>query len=281
MGTTKLVSETLPRFGIETTVVDQTQSNSFAEAIRPNTRLIIIETPANPTLTLTDIKAVTNIARSHGIVTLADNTFATPLNQQPLSLGVDIVCHSATKYLGGHADLTAGVIVASKAQIESIWQTLIVLGPVCSPMDAWLLLRGLRTLPLRVDRQNKTAYEIAKFLQEHPKIETVFYPALPSHQQYEIAQKQMKAAGGLMAVAIKGDYKETERFVSSLKLFAQAVSLGGVESLIVHAAAMWGGTLNDEEMKTANIAPNLVRISIGLEHPQDLIGDLEQALNCA
>ena len=278
MSTSKLVDEFLPRFGIETTVVDQTSTSAFADAIKHNTKLLLIETPANPTLTITDIKAITDIARAHGIVTIADNTFATPINQQPLSLGVDIVCHSATKYLGGHHDLTSGIIISTKKMIESIWHSFIILGSVCSPMDAWLLLRGLRTLPLRVARQNSTTLEVAKFLQKHPKVEQVFYPGLENHPQYAIAKKQMKEFGGVLAVAIRGGYKETERFVSALKLPINAVSLGGVKSLIVHAAAMWAGTMSDEQMKAANIAPNLVRISIGLEHPQDLMEDLDSAL---
>lgn len=281
MATSKLISELLPQFGVESTVVDQTDVGAFARAVKPNTRLIHLETPANPTMALTDIAAVCSLAKSinQGIVVSCDNTFASPVNQQPLAFGADIVMHSATKSLGGHHDLTAGVVVSSKERCQKIWNTAITLGATLSPMDAWLLLRGLRTLGVRVRQQNTTAMQIAQYLEHHPGIEKVFYPGLPSHPQHALAKQQMRGFGGVIAVWVKGGYTQTANFVASLKLFTNAVSLGGVESLAVHAAAMWAGTMNDEQMRQANVQPNAVRLSIGLEAAEDLCADLNQALD--
>ena len=280
MATSKLVSELLPQFGVESTFVDQTDLSAFSRAIRPNTRLIHLETPANPTMALTDIAAVCSLAKSldQGIVVSCDNTFASPVNQQPLALGVDIVMHSATKWLGGHHDVTAGVVVSSKERCKKIWNTAITLGSTLSPMDAWLLLRGMRTLGVRVRQQNASAMQVAQHLENHPGIEKVFYPGLPSHSQHALAKQQMRGFGGVIAVWVKGGYPQTANFVANLKLFAHAVSLGGVESLAVHAAAMWAGTMNDEQMRQANVQPNAVRLSIGLEDSSDLCADLDQAL---
>ncbi len=278
MSTAKIMDEMLPKFGVEVTLVEQADVSAFEKAIRPNTKLIMLESPANPTLVVTDIAAVAELARPHGIIVVADNTFATPINQRPHDLGVDVVVHSATKYLGGHHDLTAGVICTSEELAERIWQTHISLGSVLSPMDAWLLLRGLRTLPVRVERINANALALARFLEEQPQIERVHYPGLASHPQHELAKRQMRGFGGMMALEIKGGYEETERFVSALRLPLNAVSLGGVDSLVVHTAAMWGGVMTEEQMRTAGIQPNYVRFSVGLEHVDDLKADLWQAL---
>jgi methionine-gamma-lyase len=278
MGTDKIMDEMLPKFGVEVTLVEQADPSAFEKALRPNTKLIMLESPANPTMVVTDIAAVTELAKPRGIIVVADNTFATPINQRPHDLGVDVVVHSATKYLGGHHDLTAGVICTSEDLADRIWQTHTVLGSVLSPMDAWLLLRGLRTLPVRVERINANALALARFLEEQPQIERVHYPGLPSHPQHELAKRQMRGFGGMMALEIKGGYEETARFVSALNLPLNAVSLGGVESLVVHTAAMWGGVMSEEQMKTAGIQPNYVRLSVGLEHIEDLKADLRQAL---
>ena len=278
MSTAKIMDEMLPKFGVDVTLVEQTDVGDFERAIRPNTKLIMLESPANPTMVVTDIAAVTELAKPRGIIVVADNTFATPINQRPHELGVDVVVHSATKYLGGHHDLTAGVICTSEALADRIWQTHISLGSVLSPMDAWLLLRGLRTLPVRMERINANALALARFLEEQPQIERVHYPGLPSHPQHELAKRQMRGFGGMMALEIKGGYEETARFVSALNLPLNAVSLGGVESLVVHTAAMWGGVMTEEQMKTAGIQPNFVRFSVGLEHVEDLKADLWQAL---
>lgn len=279
MGTAKILDEMLPRFGVEVTLVEQADVAAIAAAIRPQkTKLIMVETPANPTLVLTDLAAVVERARPHGIIVVADNTFASPLNQRPHDWGVDVIVHSATKYLGGHHDLTAGVICTSHALAEQIWQTHISIGSVLSPMDAWLLLRGLRTLPLRIERINANAQALAEFLEAQPQIERVYYPGLASHPQHELAKRQMRGYGAVIAFAVKGGYEETQRFVSALKLSQNAVSLGGVDTLVVHTAAMWEGAMREEQMQTAGIPANFVRLSVGLEHIEDLKADILQAL---
>jgi cystathionine beta-lyase/cystathionine gamma-synthase len=278
MSTAKIMDEMLPRFGVEVTVVEQADTAAFEKAIRPNTKLIMVETPANPTLVVTDLEAVANLAKSRGILFVCDNTFASPINQRPHDYGVDVVVHSATKYLGGHHDLTAGVICTSHKLAEQIWQTHLSLGSVLSPMDAWLLLRGLRTLPMRMKQINANALALAEFLENQPQVEKVFYPGLPSHPQHELAKRQMKGFGAVIAFSIKGGYEETRRFVSSLKLSRHAVSLGGVDSLVVHTAAMWAGTMTEEQMRTSGIQPNFVRFSTGIEHIEDLKADVKQAL---
>ena len=278
MSTTKLFEEVLPRFGVQVSIVEQTDVAAFERAIRPNTRLVMVESPVNPTLVLTDLEAVAKLARARGILTIADNTFASPLNQKPHALGIDVVVHSATKYLGGHHDLTAGAVCCGNELAEKIWRMHITLGAVLSPMDAWLLLRGLRTLPVRVERINSNALALAEWLEAQPRIERVHYPGLPSHPQHSLARKQMTGYGAVIAFAVRGGFDETSRFVAALELATHAVSLGGVESLVVHTAAMWAGTMNEAQMRSAAIAPNFVRMSVGLEHIEDLKADIERAL---
>jgi len=279
MGSAKHFSELLPRFGVRCTLVDQTDLTAWRRAFEPATRLVMTETPVNPTCALTDLAAVAAMARAHGAISVCDNTFASPINQQPLAHGVDVVVHSATKYLGGHHDLTAGAVVALRETIDRLWNTQICLGATLSPMDAWLLLRGIRTLALRVRQHNASALALAQWLAQHPKVERVFYPGLGSHPQHELARSQMNGYGGVMNIAIAGGYEAASRFVHALRLPRQAVSLGGVESLVVHAAAMWRGTMNDEQMRVAGIAPNSVRLSVGIEGVEDLKADLAQALD--
>jgi cystathionine beta-lyase/cystathionine gamma-synthase len=287
MGTSKLLGDLLARFGVSTSFVEQTDlsawQSEFARQDTPATRLVMLESPTNPNCELSDIAAICALARSVGAISVVDNTFATPLNQQPIALGADLVVHSATKYLGGHHDLTAGVVVGSKALIETLWQTQIVLGATLSPMDAWLLLRGMKTLAIRVQRINSSALEIAQFLQLHPAIESVSHPGLASHPQHALACQQMTGFGGTFAIRLKVKpgqaYARTEKFVSQLKHFSHAVSLGGVDSLVVHAAAMWAGSLNDKQMQASGIEANLVRLSIGLEDCASLMQDLHQALS--
>ncbi|MCX7275450.1 MAG: aminotransferase class I/II-fold pyridoxal phosphate-dependent enzyme [Burkholderiales bacterium] len=268
MGTSRLLGDLLVRMGVAVSFVDQTDVSAFEQAIRPQTRLIVLETPVNPTLALTDLAAVADLARRRGIRTLADNTFACPLNQQPRRFGIDLVVHSATKYLGGHHDLTAGVVLGDADLIEQVWNTSIMLGAVLSPQDAWLLLRGLRTLSVRVERINASALRLAHALAAMPDVAAVHYPGLPSHPQHDLARRQMSGFGGVMAVQVRGGYRGAEAVMKRLRLFAQAVSLGGVESLAVHAAAMWAGSLE----------PDLIRLSVGLERVEDLMADLGQAL---
>ncbi|GHT93603.1 cystathionine gamma-synthase [Betaproteobacteria bacterium] len=285
MGTSQLFTKLLPGMGVEVTRVDQRDSAAFANAVRDNTKLIVVETPSNPTLTLTDLAAIGELGRSRKILTVADNTFASPINQRPRDFGIDLVLHSATKYLGGHSDLIAGVVCGDQAVVEKIWEYTIMLGTNPSPFNAFLLLRGLRTLPIRVARQNENALTLARFLERHPAIARVHYPELDSHPQRALAQRQMRHGGGVLSIelaggdeGIAGGFAAAKRFVASLKLARHAVSLGGVETLVVHAASMWEASLTPEEMERSGISPTLVRIAAGLENAQDLCADVEQAL---
>jgi len=279
MGTAKMICNILSRFGVEYTMVDQTDIASFEKALRPDTKLILTETPSNPNLILTDLRKVAELGKKRGITTLCDNTFASPVNQNPIRLGMDLVIHSATKFLNGHHDVTAGAVVGRKDLIDEIWQSMIILGPTLSPMDAWLLLRGLRTLSVRVERQNQSALELANFLEQHPKVEKVFYPGLNSHPQHSLAREQMRGFGGVLSFTIRGNYQDAKNVVSRLEIPVHAVSLGGVESLVVHAASMWEGSMTEQQMIEAKIQPNLLRVSVGLENIEDLKKDFKQALN--
>lgn len=261
--------------------MDQTSTEGWAEALRPNTKLIHAETPTNPLMRLTDLRAVAKLGKDHGITTVVDNTFATPINQRPLEYGIDVVLHSATKYIGGHHDVTAGVIIGSQAFMERAWRFHIVMGAALSPFDAWLLLRGLRTLGIRVERHNQNALAVARFFESHPRIERVNYPGLASHPQHELAGEQMSGFTGIMSVELKGGYEEAERFITSLKLGAYAASLGGFETLLVHPAAMWSDTLTVDQRRAMGVSESLVRISVGLEDERDSIDDFAQALEQA
>ena len=279
MGTTQLLDRMLPRFGIDVTLVDNTESRAIEEAFRANTRLVIVETPANPLLTLTDLSEVVRLARMHQAVTLCDSTIATPINQRPLSLGVDLVVHSATKFLGGHHDVMAGVVVGTRELLERIWNSHVVLGSVADPHAAWLLLRGLRTLPLRIERQNQTALRVATYLNEHRGVLRVHYPGLSCHPQHELAARQMPGGfGGLLSFELKGGYEAGGAFINRMKLPLRAVSFGGFESLATQPAAMWLGSLGPEHAERAGIAPGVIRLSVGLEHPEDLLIDLDRAI---
>ncbi len=277
-GATTLLKEFLPRWGIEATYVDQTNNAEFADAVRPNTKLIYVETPVNPLMQLTDLRFVVELARQHGIVTICDNTFATPINQRPLELGVDAVIHSATKYVGGHHDVTAGALVGSKEFTERVWRFALVAGATLSPFDGWLLLRGLRTLGLRVERHNQNGMALAKFLEDHPAVARVYYPGLPSHPQHELAKSQMNGFTGMLSVELRGGYAAADKLISSLKLATRAASLGGFETLVVHPASMWSLQLSRELRESTGINEGLVRISVGLEDEVDMIRDFEQAL---
>ncbi len=268
----------LPRFGVEVTYVEQSRAEAFAGAVRPETKLLYAETPANPLMTLTDLGALAGLGRARGITTVVDNTFATPVNQRPLELGFDIVVHSATKYLGGHHDITAGCLVTSKGLAERAWRFSLLAGAVMSPFDAWLLLRGLRTLGLRVERHNRNALALARFLESHPRVERVHYPGLESHPQHELARRQMRGFTGMLSFELRGTYEEAERVISSLRLATYAASLGGYETLVVHPAAMWGLQLSPEQKNEMGVSASLVRVSVGIEDEQDLIADFKQAL---
>jgi methionine-gamma-lyase len=278
-GTTTLLEGWLPRWGIEHTFVSQADAAALAQAVRPETKLIYVETPTNPLMHITDLRAVAALGRERGITTMVDNTFATPVNQRPLELGIDVCVHSATKYLGGHSDITAGVIVGARAFVERAWKFGLVAGAVLGPFDAWLLLRGLRTLGLRVERHNRNALAVARFLETHPQVERVHYPGLPSHPQHELARSQMSGFTGMLGVEVRGNFETAEKFIGALKLGVNAASLGGYETLVVHPAAMWGGQLSADQRGALGIGDNLVRVSVGLEDEADLLKDFARALD--
>jgi methionine-gamma-lyase len=278
-GTTSLLRDLLPRYGVEVTFVDQTDAAEFEKALKPHTKLLIVETPSNPLMRLTDLRAIARLARPRGILTLADNTFATPINQRPLELGIDLVMHSGTKYMGGHSDLSAGVVAGSASLLDKIWNTSLVLGSVLGPFDAWLLLRGLRTLPVRVERHNRTAMSVASFLEAHAKVERVYYPGLESHPQHELARSQMSGFTGILSFELKGGLSAAKRLVTGVRLASYAASVGGAESLIVCPALMLAHQMSEEQFARVGVLPGLVRLSVGLENERDLISDLEQALD--
>ncbi|MEM7539257.1 MAG: aminotransferase class I/II-fold pyridoxal phosphate-dependent enzyme, partial [Chloroflexota bacterium] len=277
-GTLALLEKVLAKFGVETTFVDQTETSAFGDAIQSNTKLIIVETPTNPAMTLTDLRAVSDLAKANNILTIADNTFATPINQRPLDLGIDLVMHSATKYMGGHHDLIAGVVAGSQTHIEQIWQTSLAIGASLNGFDSWLLLRGLRTMPLRVRQHNENAMLVADALARHPKVKTVYYPGLESHPQHALAKTQMTGFGGMLSFELDGDFAMTDRLLSNLQLIPRAASLGGVCTLIVHPAAMLGAVLTEEQFIERGVQPALVRLSVGLEDASAIITDIETAL---
>lgn len=280
-GTTEFCQHILPRWGIETTFVEPSDPGNFERALRPTTRLIYVETPSNPTLKLTDLAAVAAVAKRRGLRTVCDNTFATPLGQQPLALGIDVAVHSATKYIGGHSDVVAGLLAGPKAYVEPCWHHAKLLGPALDPFAAWLLLRGLKTLAVRYERQSATALKLANFLAVHRAVTVVHYPGLEAHPQHALARRQMKSFGAMVSFELKGRYAAAQRFAESLQVALLAVSLGGVETLVQHPASMSHGLLAKEDLERAGISQGLVRVSVGLERPEDLIADFEQALAAA
>jgi methionine-gamma-lyase len=278
-GVTNMMLNLLPRLGIECTEVDQTDVDAFEAAMRPDTSLVLLESPSNPRLEITDLRAVAEVARRHGALTLADNTFATPVNQRPLELGADLVWHSATKYLGGHADLMAGVVAGSRELIERIWDTSLMTGTVLSPFNAWLLLRGLRTLSLRVERHNENGMALARALEGHPAVSRVYYPGLPSDPGHAVAARQMTGFGGVLAFELEAGYEAADAFIAQLRLASRAASLGNVSSLVVHPAAMWAHALTPAQLESAGVSPGLVRFATGIEHQDDLVEDAIGALD--
>lgn len=271
-GTGKLAREIMARFGVETSVVDMTDLDLVRGAVRPNTRLIWVETPSNPLLKITDIAAVAEIAHGAQAVCAVDNTWPSPLGQQPLALGADFVMHSTTKYLGGHSDILGGAVVAREE--GEAWQRILtnqtIGGAVPSPFDCWLLLRSIRTLPYRMRGHCAGAQRVAEYLADHPQVAEVHYPGLPTHSGHEIAARQMLAYGGMLSMQVVGGMDEAMAVAARVRLFTRATSLGGVESLIEHRASVEG--------PTSRTPQNLLRVSVGLEHPDDLIADLAQAL---
>jgi methionine-gamma-lyase len=278
-GTHQLFVETLPKYGIEVREVDGCNLAAVGESVDHNTRGIYIETPANPTLTIIDIEECAKIARKHKIPLIVDNTFPTPYFQRPLNLGADIVIHSATKYIGGHGDTVAGVVIGQKKYIDELRGSILRdIGGIISPLSAWLLVRGLKTLAVRMERHQENAFEIAKYLAFHPKIERVWYPGLTTHPHHELAKKQMSGFGGIVSCEVKGGRKAGEKLMDNLQIFTLAVSLGDVDSLIEHPASMTHSTYSTDELKKIGICEGFVRLSVGIEDSHDLIEDLSQAL---
>lgn len=277
-GTAKLFLDILPKFGAEFTLVDSSDARNVQAAIKKNTKLIYIETPSNPTLKLTDLHAVSKIAKEHEIVTMVDNTFMSPYFQKPLNLGIDVSVHSLTKYLSGHSDVVGGAIITSKTLIKQVDPMLKTTGATLGPFEAWLTLRGIKTLPLRMDRHNENAQKIAKYLETHPKIEKVYYPGLESHPQHELAKKQMTGFGGIISFEVKGGLEAGRKLMNSVRLCTLAVSLGAVETLIEHPASMTHAIVQKEERLKVGITDSLVRLSVGIEDAGDITADLEQAL---
>ena len=273
------LNKKLPRMGASATFVQSTCVADFEKAIQPNTRLIYFETPSNPVLEILDIGALARLGQSHGIPTMIDNTFASPALQQPLKLGVTVVVHSATKYLCGHGDAMGGAIIGPKDYIsELVHEVIRDFGGVISPFNAWLILRGIRTLHLRVPAHCANAQRIAEFLYRHPKVEHVNYPGLESNPGHATARKQMKAFGAMLSFEVKGGYEGGKRVMDGVKIFARAASLGDTRSLIVHSASTSHRAVPHEQRLAIGITDGLVRLSVGVEAAEDLIQDLDQAL---
>jgi cystathionine gamma-synthase len=268
----------LKRLGISCTVVPAGNYEALEKAIQPNTRILLSESPTNPYLRTLDLVRFTEIASKHKVKSIIDATFATPLNIQPISFGVDLVVHSATKYLGGHNDLLAGVVAGEAGLIASLRNSLGVLGAIADPSNAALLLRGLKTLALRIEKQNFNGQAAAEHLESHSRIEKVWYPGLPSHPDHQIAKQQMSGFGGVVSFTVKGDLEATSRFIDALQIPFIAPSFGGVESLVEQPALMSFYELSPEERLAVGIPENLIRLSLGIEDAEDLIADLDQAL---
>ena len=266
---------------LDISFVDLTQQENLAKAVRPQTRMIWIETPTNPTLRLVDIAQVAEFARQRGILTIVDNTFASPWIQRPLELGADIVMHSATKYLNGHSDMVGGVAVTANAELaEKIGFLQNAVGAIAGPFDSFLALRGLKTLALRMRQASESALQIAGWLEQHPRVGHVFYPGLPSHAQHELAQRQMKNGySGIVSFAVKGGLEEARRVLERCRIFTLAESLGGVESLVDHPGLMTHASVPAEMRKTLGIDDSLIRLSVGIEDVEDLVADLKEALS--
>jgi len=267
----------LNRWGIDTSLVPIDQPDAFAAAVRPSTRIIFAETPTNPYLRVIDLARISEIAKKHGIITMMDSTFATPINLRPLEHGFDLVMHSASKYLGGHNDLLSGVVIGPRSILAEIELARGVMGTMSNPNDAYLLLRGLKTLDVRLQRQNETGQRVAEFLEGHPAVQCVYYPGLPSHPDHEVAQRQMTGHGGVVTFEIAGGLERTSHFVDKLRLPYIGPTLGGVESIIQQQALLF--SVDPEEWRAAGLKDNMVRYALGIEDCQDLIDDLDQALS--
>jgi len=279
-GTYNFVVSEFDKYGIEYSFTESDKAADFKALIKKNTKILYIETPSNPLLGITDMKAISDIAKDSNILTMIDNTFASPINQNPVDFGIDIILHSATKYMGGHSDISAGAVAASKEHIEMIWKTAINLGGNLSDQTVWLLERSLKTLNLRVKEQTKNAQIMAEYFEDNNNIDRVYYPGLTSHPQYEIAKKQMKGFGAMLSFELKKGI-DAMKFQNSLQLIKASMSLAGVESTTVSPTQTTHALLNEQERLERGIKDGLIRFSVGIEETEDLIKDIEQAIEKA
>ena len=277
-GVTKFFTQWLPKLGIETAFVGTTDYDQHVRAIRPNTRLLYLESPTNPTLRVVDLKKVSAIARQHKLISMIDSTFATPINQRPLEFGIDLVMHSGTKYFGGHADVICGILAGRQDLVDKVHETRTTLGGVMDPHAAWLLLRGIKSLAVRVQRQNENALRVAQFLANHPKVKRVHYPFLEGHPQRALAMEQMAGGGGVLSFEVDGSGEDARHLSESLNLFTLAPSLGGVDSLVSIPVLTSHAMISAEQRQKMGVTEQLIRLSVGIESAEDLIADLEQGL---
>jgi cystathionine beta-lyase/cystathionine gamma-synthase len=277
-GVTKFFTQWLPKLGIETTFVDTTSYEEHGRAICPNTKLLYLESPTNPTLRVVDLKAAADLAKQHGLLSMIDGTFGTPINQHPAEYGIDLVMHSGTKFLSGHTDLICGVVAGPGNLIEKIHATRTTLGNCMDPHASWMLARGLKTLAVRVARQNENALQVAEFLEQHAKVRRVHYPFLKSHLQYDVAKEQMSGGGGIVTFEVKGSGEDACRASESMRLFSLAPSLGGVESLVSIPVLTSHAMIEPAHRVQMGVTEQMIRLSVGIEDVNDLIADLDHAL---
>jgi cystathionine gamma-lyase/cystathionine beta-lyase len=278
-GTYRLFDDVMKHFGLEFTFLKMDDRNEIEAAIKPNTKMIWIETLSNPLLNIVDIEMVVDIAKKHSLLTVADNTLPTPYILRPIEYGIDLVVHSTTKYLNGHCDVVGGAVVTTSDELTQRVQFLLnAMGTCASPFDCWLVLRGIKTLPVRMMQHSKNASAIAAFLSRHPKVKRVFYPGLESHPHHELGKRLMSGFGGMVSFEIEGGVDATNSFLRNIEIFSLAESLGGVDSLAEHPATMSHASIPEDFRKKVGIADDLIRLSVGLENVDDLIQDLEQAL---
>jgi cystathionine beta-lyase/cystathionine gamma-synthase len=277
-GASKFLTQWLPKMGIETTFVDTTKYEQHERAIRPNTKLLYLESPTNPTLRVVDLKRVGGIARERGLLSMIDSTFGTPINQHPAEYGIDLIMHSGTKYMSGHSDLICGIVAGRHEMMEKVWSSRTTLGNCMDPHASWMLVRGLKTLPVRVARHNDNAMRVAQFLADHAKVRSVNYPFLKSHPQYDVARQQMSGAGGMVSFEVEGTGEDARRVTEAMRLFTLAPSLGSVESLVSIPVLTSHAMVPVKERAKMGVTEQLIRLSVGIENADDLIADLEHAL---
>ena len=277
-GVTKFFTQWLPKLGIEVTLVDTNDYEQHVRAIRATTKMLYLESPTNPVARVIDLKKVAGIAKQHNLISMIDSTFATPINQRPAEYGIDLVMHSGTKYFGGHSDLIAGIVAGRQDLIDQIHETRTTLGGSMDPHAAWLLLRGIKTLAVRVQRQNENALKIAQFLAQHPKVRRVFYPFLEGNPQRALAMEQMSGGGGVLSFEVDGTGDDARRLAESLRLFTLAASLGGVDSLVTIPVLTSHAMISAEERRKMGVTEQMIRLSVGIESADDLVADLDRGL---